>query len=143
LVFASLSTLLGLNSTDQSFGNVHETDARIQSMWTEKEAELRLATPQAASTSSIQSNSEESTISLVASVNDIRVFTLDPVLGPHLPIAVLSIAHLSCTSSQFAPSTNLVDLMSGEAPPEDLQISVNGEFWADYFKLGFTRSWEP
>jgi len=83
------------------------------------------------------------TVSIVATVGDLRVFALDPVLGPHLPVAVLSIASVSITASRFAHEEADLELMRGEAPPEDLQVIVEGHFWADYFKLGLTRSWEP
>lgn len=97
------------------------------------------ATPESASI-----DKEDGTFSLVALVGDVRLFVLDPVLGPHLPVAVMSISSLSVTASQFAASLTVVDeCIRGNAPPEDLQVSAAGHFWADYFKLGLTRSWEP
>ena len=83
------------------------------------------------------------TFSMVVAVTDVRIFVLDPILGPHLPIAVLSISSTSLSVSQFAGKS----LGSESLPPslqlQDMQISVCSIIWADYFKLGMTRSWEP
>jgi hypothetical protein len=81
-----------------------------------------------------------STFSLVARMSDIRFFVLDPVLGIHLPILVLSLSSMKATMSPFN---------AHDRSPEDrnalngLQVIVDGHLWADYFKLGSTRSWEP
>ena len=84
---------------------------------------------------------DKSSFSFVASVGDFRIFALDPVLGPHLPVAVVSVSRVSVTASTFV-SKVVIPIVNG-APAEDLQISVIGSLWADYFKLGLTRSWEP
>jgi hypothetical protein len=74
----------------------------------------------------------------------VRVFSCDPVLGPHLPVAVVSIACFDLTASQFATLTEETSSQGGgHRNLENLQIVVGGHFWADYFKLGLTRSWEP
>jgi hypothetical protein len=86
---------------------------------------------------------DEKTFSLVANVCDLRFFVLDPVLGRHLPITVLSLKELSITSSKFYTTPYVIPCLHGDNPPEDLQVSVDGHFWAEYFKLGLTRSWEP
>ena len=78
--------------------------------------------------------------SMVASISDIRIYILDPVLGPHLPIAVLSVSATTISASQFA---EIRQASPTDFTAEDLQISVISTVWADYFKLGMTRSWEP
>jgi hypothetical protein len=83
------------------------------------------------------------TFSLVASLGDIRMFVLDPLLGPYLPIAVMSVSLLSLTTSQFASERTVLHMLPDDIPAEDLQVSVSSVAWADYFKLGLTRSWEP
>jgi hypothetical protein len=90
-----------------------------------------------------ESGDPEPTKSFVANVGDLRLFALDPVLGPHLPVAVLSIASVSITASRFAEVKSEVEILRGESAPEDFQAVIKGHFWADYFKLGLTRSWEP
>lgn len=83
------------------------------------------------------------TISMVAMMGSFRVFALDPVLGPHLPVAVISVSDVSVTASYFDAHDNRIRGVYNGAPPEDLQVSITGHLWADYFKLGLTRSWEP
>uniref|UniRef100_A0A7S2Y632 C2 domain-containing protein n=1 Tax=Entomoneis paludosa TaxID=265537 RepID=A0A7S2Y632_9STRA len=85
----------------------------------------------------------EATFSFAGGFGDLRVFVLDPVLGPHLPVAVLSVASLNVTASQFSSEALEEEPVRGEAPPGDLQVYVDGNVWADSFKLGLTRSWEP
>lgn len=80
-------------------------------------------------------------ISFAALVEDIRIFALDPVLGPHLPVAFVSVSRMAVTASSFVLPKNRTT--TNCAPLEDVQISLDGCFWADYFKLGSTRSWEP
>jgi hypothetical protein len=80
------------------------------------------------------------TFTLVARISDIRFFLLDPILGIHLPIFVLSLSSMRATISQFdahdrSPCT--------KSALNELQVIVDGHLWADYFKLGSTRSWEP
>jgi hypothetical protein len=86
---------------------------------------------------------DRSTISVVASIRDTRFFVLDPVLGPYLPLAVLSISSLSISSSFFANELTEFCLSSDGVPAEDFQVAAACHLWADYFKLGLTRSWEP
>jgi hypothetical protein len=95
------------------------------------------------SQSGASTDRENGTLSVVAVVGDVRLLALDPVLGPHLPVVVMSVSSLSLTASQFAAAGHVVDCVRGDAPPEDWQVYVVGHFWADYFKLGLTRSWEP
>lgn len=90
-----------------------------------------------------ESGDPEPTKSFVANVGDLRIFALDPVLGPHLPVAVLSVALVSITVSSFSQLEGATEVLHGESAPEDFQVVVKGHFWADYFKLGLTRSWEP
>lgn len=83
----------------------------------------------------------ESTLSFTGNVGDLRLFVLDPVLGPHLPVTVLSVAETRVTTSTFTATEDLA--VQGQAPLNDLQVLVEGSVWADYFKFGLTRSWEP
>ena len=85
----------------------------------------------------------DGTISLVAMVGDFRIFVLDPVLGPHLPVAVASVSLVSVTASRFGSPEKKINGEGRGAPPEDFQVAISGHLWADYFKLGMTRSWEP
>jgi hypothetical protein len=97
-----------------------------------------------ASASDTEENGDpEPTKSFVANIGDLRIFALDPVLGPHLPVAVLSIALVSITVSSFSQLEPDTEILHGESAPDDFQAVVKGHFWADYFKLGLTRSWEP
>ena len=84
----------------------------------------------------------EPTFSFSGHIGDVRVFALDTVLGPHLPVAVVSIASMKLTASQFSTAVE-EEPRRGEAPSEDLQVYLDGYIWADSFKLGATRSWEP
>jgi hypothetical protein len=84
-----------------------------------------------------------STLSFTGQIGDIRLFVLDPVLGPHLPVAVVSVADTKVTTSTFGASGMDSVLSRGLAPSGDLQVLVEGHIWADYFKFGITRSWEP
>jgi hypothetical protein len=83
------------------------------------------------------------TFSVAAKVGDLRLFAIDPVLGVQLPVAVASLASVSLTATKFALENIQLALGREEAPPEDLQVTVSCHLWADYFKLGMTRSWEP
>lgn len=76
-------------------------------------------------------------------VHDFRVFAIDPVLGVQLPVAVVSIASLQLTSTQLSPSAVDMVFEKGQSMPEDMQVTIKSLLWADYFKLGMTRSWEP
>lgn len=100
-------------------------------------ADGRTTKPQAIAANSIE------TFSMVASISDFRIYILDPILGPHLPIAVLSVSSTSLSASQFAQKRPEGEMTPFDVQAEDLQISVSSTIWADYFKLGMTRSWEP
>lgn len=81
------------------------------------------------------------TFSVSANISDLRLFAIDPVLGVQLPVAVVSIASLNLCATKFDDATS--DSNMGESPCDDFQLSVMSHLWADYFKLGLTRSWEP
>lgn len=86
------------------------------------------------------------TFSVSANVGDLRVFAIDPVLGAQLPVAVLSVSSLSLTATKFGvdldPSISS-HIDRKDPRPEDLHVVADCNIWADYFKLGLTRSWEP
>ncbi len=90
-----------------------------------------------------EDDSPPQTLSLSASLGDIRLFVIDPDLGVQLPIAVVSLASSSISTSKFALDPITEDLDQGESQPADMQIIFKNNFWVDYFKLGLTRSWEP
>ena len=83
------------------------------------------------------------TFSACVSVRDLRIYAIDPVLGVQLPVAVLSISAVELTASKFATEPSIAEYRAGESPPEDLHLTADCHLWADYFKLGITRSWEP
>jgi hypothetical protein len=87
-----------------------------------------------------ESGDPEPTKSFVANIGDLRIFALDPVLGPHLPVAVLSIALVSITVSKFSQLETDTEILHGESAPEDFQAVVKGH--ADYLS-GIDESWEP
>ena len=91
------------------------------------------------------SKSGRGTFSYSVSLVDIRLFLLDPVLGHHLPIAVLTISSLRLAASKFAQEVEagIQTEAQDEGAPSDLQITVCSTCWIDCFKLGMTRSWEP
>jgi hypothetical protein len=80
------------------------------------------------------------TYSVSASVDDVRFFAIDPDLGVQLPVAVVSLSKTSLTMTKFS-NERISDLQPGDYNPENLQIVVMSHLWADYFKLGLTRSW--
>ena len=82
------------------------------------------------------------TFSVTAAVNDLRIFAIDPDLGVQLPVAVVSLSSLLLTMTKFSIDP-VPDLEPGEPKPDDVQITLSSHLWADYFKLGLTRSWEP
>jgi hypothetical protein len=82
------------------------------------------------------------TISVSAQVGDIRVFAIDPILGVQLPVAALSLRTVRITLSKYSIEQG-GDIPRGDAPPGDFQVAIDSHLWADYFKLGITRSWEP
>jgi hypothetical protein len=86
---------------------------------------------------------DPATFSVSTKIADLRLFAIDPVLGVQLPVAVVSISSVSLTASKFALETLPLNFQRGESRPEDLQVTVDCHLWADYFKLGITRSWEP
>lgn len=83
------------------------------------------------------------TMSFTGNVANVRLFVLDPVLGPHLPVTVVTVAETKITTSTFGNHTENSEEMKGQAPSDDLQVLVEANIWADYFKFGLTRSWEP
>ena len=84
----------------------------------------------------------ESSFAVIAHMDSFRIFAIDPILEKHLPVAALFISPLEINLSQL--STKLDDVVIGnDALPSDLQVSLKFLVWADYFKLGTTRSWEP
>ena len=78
-----------------------------------------------------------------ASISGLRIFAIDPVLGMHLPIAVCCVSSVKVNASQMCVDAKQQSSVQHEAPPGDLQLALDLSFWADYFKLGVTRSWEP
>ena len=85
-----------------------------------------------------------SSFSANACICGLRLFVIDPVLGKHLPIAVCCISSVKLAASQMSGNEKADrSALRSEAPPGDLQLAVDLNFWADYFKLGITRSWEP
>jgi hypothetical protein len=86
---------------------------------------------------------ETSSLSLTGNLGDLRIFVLDPVLGPHLPVALINLSEMRLTTSSFGMPNEKIFTPKGQAPLHDLQVLVEGSLWADYFKFGLTRSWEP
>ena len=80
---------------------------------------------------------------LVAHVDSFRIFAIDPVLEKHLPVAMLCLSPVEVNVSQLRASGDEELVHSREAFPDDLQVTIKMLVWADYFKLGATRSWEP
>lgn len=78
-----------------------------------------------------------------ASISGMRLFAIDPVLGMHLPIAVCSLSSVKVSASQLLGDASGRPALRGESPPGDFQLAIDSSLWADYFKLGTTRSWEP
>lgn len=86
--------------------------------------------------------------SVTAKLSDLRFFAFDPVLGPHLPVGVISISSMVVMASQFSGWNDVRTDAQQQLPvishaSDDLNLVVEALFWADYFKLGQTRSWEP
>jgi hypothetical protein len=92
-----------------------------------------------------QSTDSERTFSLVINLSDCRIFSCDPILGPHLPVAVFSAGSLDVSASQFSifKESDIGASARTQRNLENLHVIVRGHVWADYFKLGLTRSWEP
>jgi len=88
-------------------------------------------------------NEEESSFAIIAHIDSFRMFAIDPVLEKHLPIASMCISPLDMNISQLSGTKDDKLVASGEAFPSDLQVAIRLHIWADYFKLGTTRSWEP
>lgn len=148
------AAILNLLATDSSSASAEDMDEENTSGTTTHDVEPQIGEIDEEDASQSEQNKEDSptnvdekgpeaTSSFVGTIGDLRIFALDPVLGAHLPVAVLSISRISITASQFATAKQIIAVARGESPPEDLQILVEGHFWADYFKLGLTRSWEP
>eukprot|EP00934_Nitzschia_sp_Nitz4_P002078 Nitzschia sp. Nitz4//scaffold140_size61219//29533//49080//NITZ4_006440-RA/size61219-augustus-gene-0.64-mRNA-1//-1//CDS//3329536227//2078//frame0 len=83
------------------------------------------------------------TYSVAAEAGDLRIFAIDPILGVQLPVGVASLGSLRFTLTKFSPSPIPLDLGQAEPPVDDFQVTLRSQVWADYFKLGITRSWEP
>lgn len=119
------------------FGGSSSETASLASLYSSDDSESK-------SESSTEDDESNQTFSLTAAFGDVRVFSFDPVLGAHLPVAVFSIASVKVMVSQFSFSSLTTEQKESlESPPEDFQALVQAHFWADYFKLGQTRSWEP
>lgn len=88
----------------------------------------------------VEEDSGSPTFSVSASVTDLRLFAIDPDLGVQLPVAVLSVANTILTMTKFS-NEEVQGLNVGEYRPDDVQIAASSHIWADYFKLGLTRSW--
>lgn len=105
---------------------------------------LGLFTPKQEAMPKDNFETEASTYSLVAGIGDLRLFLLDPILGSHLPVLVVSLSSIKVTLSQFSNSQSVPgNRRSNESAPDDMNAIVECHLWADYFKLGSTRSWEP
>lgn len=86
---------------------------------------------------------EERSFAAIVHIDSFRIFAIDPVLEKHLPVALLCISPLEANISQLGGFGGSKLVGSGEAYPSDLQVALKLHVWADYFKLGTTRSWEP
>ena len=87
--------------------------------------------------------SPEPSFAISARLESLRFFIIDPTLGVNLPLAVFSLSILKMTSSRLGTTADTPQVPKGGCPPSDLHLIVEVTFWADYFKLGVTRSWEP
>jgi hypothetical protein len=94
-------------------------------------------------TGSTNKEKQSSSFSLVAHIDSFRAFAIDPILEKHLPVALLCISPLEVNISQLSSNGSVEAAANGEAFSDDLQFTMNLLVWADYFKLGTTRSWEP
>lgn len=88
-------------------------------------------------------NAQEPSFTISARIECIRFFVIDPTLGVHLPLAVFSLSTLNIMASRLGNIVDTQMLTTRDSPPSDLQVIVETTFWADYFKLAVTRSWEP
>jgi hypothetical protein len=87
---------------------------------------------------------DEPSFALVAHVDSLRIFAIDPVLELHLPVALACLSPLDINVSQLRAYPGAETAMtSGEAFRDDFQATIKSLIWADFFKLGVTRSWEP
>ncbi|GKY92544.1 hypothetical protein MPSEU_000224700 [Mayamaea pseudoterrestris] len=78
---------------------------------------------------------------LYVKIADVRLFFLDPVLGPHLPVGVMSVSTFNVTASQL--NTSDPELQKIDYTQDELNVIMESVLWGEYFKLGQTRSWEP
>lgn len=92
--------------------------------------------------STVNLEAEGSSVDVVAHIDSFRIFAIDPILEKHLPVASLCLSPLEVNVSQLSPDNDEA-VANGEAYPDDLQVTAKFLVWADYFKLGTTRSWEP
>lgn len=108
----------------------------------ESKCTLSKADKSQASIDSVKVDKGESSFAVAAHMDSFRIFAIDPILEKHLPVAALFISPLEICVSQL--NTKLDDVVVGnDAFPSDLQFILKFLVWADYFKLGTTRSWEP
>jgi hypothetical protein len=77
-----------------------------------------------------------------AHLSDLRFIIIDPTLGAHLPFATLMLSEVYLSSSKLETNSTFQG-MSLQNSKSDLQLNLDACLWADYFKLGITRSWEP
>jgi hypothetical protein len=87
---------------------------------------------------------DEPSFLIVAHVDSLRIFAIDPVLQLHLPVALACLSPLDINVSHLCANRGAETAMtSGDPFRDDFQVSLKSLIWADYFKLGVTRSWEP
>jgi len=79
---------------------------------------------------------EPYTMSFAGVASGLRIFVLDPHLGSYLPLLAISLQNMHLCVSNFKPSVS-------PGSSEGLQAYLSTSIWADYFKLGATRTWEP
>ena len=138
-----LSSIYGLFKSEDESDEESSSEAYSSASDAEIKEENSVASSVSTNHSEDLKPSDDATFSIVAQVGDIRVFSFDPVLGPHLPIGVISIASLGITASNFGADESRKSTEAEQLASDDLQVLMKGHFWADYFKLGLTRSWEP
>eukprot|EP00957_Ditylum_brightwellii_P092339 7030527-Ditylum_brightwellii.AAC.1 len=85
----------------------------------------------------------ENTFSVTARFSGFKISLSAPVLGNHLPLAVVCIPSLAATAS-LLPGTGIVtNQKHRNEAANDLQVALDMHVWANYFKRGVIRSWEP
>jgi hypothetical protein len=86
---------------------------------------------------------DDPSIVLNARIEGLRFFLVDPILGIHRPYASFSLSSMHISVSRLSENINSQNCLPHESLPSDLQVAIETKFWADYFKVGLTRSWEP